>query len=102
VEDVQYNVEEPETWRVIVYDAQFPGGDTVARQVFTAGPGVLSEAFGVYQVFAGLTSVCITADHAFGTSCTDFGPPPQPQQFSQSSEPGPLPDQLQADWPLWW
>lgn len=102
VEDVQYNAEATQTWRVIVYDSRFPGGDTVARKVVTAGAGEQSGAFGVHQVFDGLTSVCVTANDAFGTSCISFGPAPQPQQFAQSSEPGPLPAQLQAGWPLWW
>jgi hypothetical protein len=102
VEDVQYNAEATQTWRVIVYDSQFPGGDTVARQTFTAGPGVLSRAFGVHQVFTGLTMVCLTANDAFGTSCVNFGAAPAQEQFAQSTAPGPVPAQLQAGWPLWW
>lgn len=49
------------TLRVIVLDEADPGGLTVARIQVTGGPGPQSRAYGIRQVFAGLTAVCLTA-----------------------------------------
>jgi hypothetical protein len=73
VEWVQYNTTATKTWRVIVYSAQHPGGQVVAEQTFTLGQGWYWWSFGVHQVFAGLSAVCITADESFGVPCLHFG-----------------------------
>ena len=75
VEWVQYNTTATKTWRVIVYSAQHPGGQVVAQQTFTLSQGWYWWSFGVHQVFAGLSAVCITADDSFGVPCLHFGPP---------------------------
>jgi hypothetical protein len=73
VEWVQYNTTATKTWRVIVYSAQYPGGQVVAQQTFTLGRGWYWWSFGVHQVFPGLSAVCITADESFGVPCLHFG-----------------------------
>ena len=73
VEWVQYNTTATKTWRVIVYSAQHPGGQVVAEQTFTLGRGWYWWSFGVHQVFAGLSAVCVTADDSFGVPCLHFG-----------------------------
>ena len=76
VEWVQYNSTATKTWRVIVYSAQHPGGQVVAQRTFTLGRGWYWWGFGVHQVFAGLSAVCVTADDSFGVPCLHFGPAP--------------------------
>jgi hypothetical protein len=73
VEWVQYNTTATKTWRVIVYSAQYPGGQVVAEQTFTLGRGWYWWSFGVRQVFPGRSAVCITADESFGVPCLHFG-----------------------------
>ena len=73
IEWVQYNSTTTKTWRVIVYSAAHPGGQVVAERTFTLGRGWYWWSFGVHQVFAGLSAVCITADESFGTPCLHFG-----------------------------
>jgi hypothetical protein len=73
IEWVQYNAPATKNWRVIVYSAQHPGGQVVAQRTFTLGPGWYWWSFGVHQVFAGLSAVCVTADDSFGVPCLHFG-----------------------------
>ena len=73
VEWVQYNTTATKTWRVIVYSAQHPDGQVVAQRTFTLGRGWYWWSFGVHQVFAGLSAVCVTADDSFGVPCLHFG-----------------------------
>ena len=73
VEWVQYNSTATKTWRVIVYSAQHPRGQVVAQRTFTLGRGWYWWGFGVHQVFAGLSAVCVTADDSFGVACLHFG-----------------------------
>jgi len=73
VEWVQYNTAATKTWRVIVYSARHPDGQVVAQQTFTLGRGWYWWSFGVHQVFAGLSAVCVTADDSFGVPCLHFG-----------------------------
>jgi hypothetical protein len=73
VEWVQYNTTATKTWKVIVYTAQHPKGQIVASRTFTLGRGWYFWSFGVHQVYAGLSAVCLTADDSFGVSCIDFG-----------------------------
>ena len=65
------------TLRVIVFDAAFPGGLTVARQQITAGPGAVTHAFGIHQEFPGLKEICLAATSPVVTSpdlpCAMFG-----------------------------
>jgi hypothetical protein len=62
VEDVQVSAATPTlTLRVIVFDTADPGGLTVARQQIAAAPGPVTWAFGIHQVFPGLTEVCLAA-----------------------------------------
>jgi hypothetical protein len=72
VEFVQYNATTAQTWRVIVYTEQNPGGVTIAKRTFTLGRGVYFWSFGVHRVFSGLSAVCLTATDSFGTSCVHF------------------------------
>jgi hypothetical protein len=73
VEWVQYNATAAKTWQVIIYSAQHPNGQVVARQTFTLGRGWYFWGFGVHQAYSGLSAVCITADDSFGVSCIHFG-----------------------------
>jgi hypothetical protein len=73
VEWVQYNATAAKTWRVIIYSAQHPNGQVVARQTFTLGRGWYFWSFGVHQAYSGLSAVCITADESFGVPCIHFG-----------------------------
>jgi hypothetical protein len=72
IEWVQYNTTATKTWRVIVYSAQHPAGQVVAQRTFTLGRGWYWFSFGVHQVFAGLSAVCITASDSFGVPCLHF------------------------------
>jgi hypothetical protein len=74
VERVQYNVTAAKTWRVIIYSAQYPDGQTVAQKTFTLGRGWYSWGFGIHQAYAGLSAVCVTATDSFGTPCITFSP----------------------------
>lgn len=92
IEDVQFAASAPtRTLRVIVYTTGDPGGLTVARTQVTSAPGSVSQAFGVHQVFAGLTAVCLAATSPVVPSpdmpCVSFGQPAPPQQFTQGSTP---------------
>jgi hypothetical protein len=72
VEWVRYNTTTTKTWRVIVYTAQHPQGQSVAHRTFTLPRGWYFWGFSVHQVFQGLTAVCLTATDAFGAACVDF------------------------------
>jgi hypothetical protein len=108
IEDVELTAAAPtRTLRVIVFDTADPGGLTVARMQATGSPGPQSLAFGIHQVFAGLTSLCLAATSPVVPSpdlpCFQFGTPPPAQQFTQgpgSTQPG---GQLQpwAPWVPW-
>jgi hypothetical protein len=74
IEWVQYNAPATKTWRVIVYSAAHPHGQAVAQRTFTLGQGWYWWSFGVHQVFAGLSAVCVTATDSFGLACLDFSP----------------------------
>jgi hypothetical protein len=73
VEWVQYNVTMTKTWRVVIYTAQQPNGQTVASRTFTLRPGWYRWSFRIRQAFPGLSAVCVTADDSFGKSCVHFG-----------------------------
>ncbi|MGD0606448.1 MAG: hypothetical protein ABSA53_23050 [Streptosporangiaceae bacterium] len=88
VEDVQVTAAAPTlTLRVIVFDTADPGGLTVARQQIAAAPGPVTRAFGIHQVFPGLTAVCLAATSPVVPSpdlpCAAFGQPVPAQQFTQ-------------------
>jgi len=88
IEDVQVAATTPTlTLRVIVFDRADPGGLTVARQQITAGPGPVTRAFGIHQVFRGLTAVCLAATSPVVPSpdlpCAVLGQPEPVQQFTQ-------------------
>jgi hypothetical protein len=74
IEWVQYNTTATKTWQVVVYSAQHPDGQVVAHRTFTLGRGWYWWSFGVHQVFAGLSAVCMTADDSFGVACLHFSP----------------------------
>jgi hypothetical protein len=76
VQWVQYNTTATKTWKVVVYSAQHPGGQTVAQKTFTLGRGWYFWSFGVHQVYSGLSAVCVTADDSFGAPCIHFGQSP--------------------------
>jgi len=104
VEDVQVTAAAPTlTLRVIVFDAADPGGLTVARQQITAAPGPVTQAFGIHQVFPGLTAVCLAATSPVVSSpdlpCATFGQPAPAQQFAQS-DPAPAQQFTQPAQPL--
>ena len=88
VEWVQYNTTATKTWRVVVYSAQHPDGQTVAQQTFTAGRGWYSWGFGVHQAFQGLSAVCLTADESFGSPCISFVQSPRGRPTGPSTSPG--------------
>lgn len=69
---VQYNSTASKTWQVIVYSAQHPDGQVVAQRTFALGRGWYWWAFGVHQVFSGLSEVCFTASDSFGVPCLHF------------------------------
>lgn len=88
IEDVVFTAAAPSRWlRVVVFDSADPGGLTVARQQVTAPAGTVSRAFGIHEVFSGLTAVCLAATSPVVPSpdlpCVDFGSPPPTQQFAQ-------------------
>jgi hypothetical protein len=88
VENVQFTAAAPgRTLRVIIYDTAEPGGLTVAKLPVTAAPGQVSRAFGIHQVFPGLTAVCLAATSPVVPSpdmpCVNFGQPAPPPQFTQ-------------------
>ena len=72
VEWVQYTATATKTWRVIVYSAQYPRGQVVARRTFTLRRGWYFWDFGVHHAYQGLSAVCVTADDSFGTPCLNF------------------------------
>ena len=72
---VQYNATAAKTWRVIVYSARHPGGQTVASRTFTLKRGWYWWGFGVHQAYQGLSAVCVTATESFGMSCVHFSGP---------------------------
>jgi hypothetical protein len=58
-----------ETLRVLAYDDAYPDGVTIIRDVIPApAPGFYQFTFGVHQVFAGLSAVCVGA-----VSCVMLG-----------------------------
>lgn len=76
VEFVHYTSLQTKTWQVIVYDAQNPDGQVVARQTFTEAPGWWYWPFPVHRAYQDLRKVCLAATEAFGTSCISFPQPP--------------------------
>jgi hypothetical protein len=72
IEWVQYNTTATKTWRVIVYSAAHPAGQVVAQRTFTLSRGWYWWGFGVHQVFAGLSAMCVTASDSFGSPCLHF------------------------------
>lgn len=104
VEDVQVAAATPTlTLRVIVFDTADPGGLTVARQQIVAVPGPVTRAFGIHQVFPGLTAVCLAATSSVVPSpdmpCTVFGQPGPAQQFTQSATGPQSPSWQEFAWP---
>jgi hypothetical protein len=88
IEDVQVTAATPTlTLRVVVFDAADTGGLTVATQQIAAGPGPVTLAFGIHQVFPGLREVCLAATSPVVTSpdlpCANFGRLVPVQQFTQ-------------------
>jgi hypothetical protein len=72
VEWVQYTATATKTWRVIVYSAQHPRGQVVARRTFTLRRGWYFWDFGVHRAYQGLSAVCVTADDSFAMPCIRF------------------------------
>jgi hypothetical protein len=111
IEDVQLSAAVPaRTLRVIVFTAADPGGLTVAKQQVT-GSGAVSRAFGIHQVFRGLTQVCLIATSSLVPSpdmpCAVFGQPAPAQQFTQpptgaSAQPPGLGPPPGWQLPPWW
>ena len=73
VEKVWYTTAATKTWKVIVYSAAHPGGQTVAHATFTLPRGFYLWSFRIRRAFPGLSAVCITADLSFGASCVNLG-----------------------------
>jgi hypothetical protein len=112
VEDVQVSAQAlPLALRVIVFDSADPGGLTVSEQQIpvTVGSGPVSRAFGIHQVFAGLTEVCLAATSPVVPSpdlpCAQLASPPAAQQFTQgpgTSQPQQLAAQQSPYLGPWW
>jgi hypothetical protein len=104
VEDVQVAAATPTlTLRVIVFDTADPGGLTVARQQIAAAPGPVTMAFGIHQVFPGLTEVCLAATSPVVPSpdlpCAVLGQPGPAQQFTQTATGPQSPTWQEFAWP---